>query len=195
MASRFDVTRVRSRRWGEEVQNISRDGNECVAACHFVFKSCSRKVPNEFVARRVPLHPSVLWSNTRSWDADLRPSWECPSARPSAFSEWKKKAPARIPAEPSGPSFWQSHGSGQGRYGYSEGMRPRRTLGSPPKDSSSLGPLKVHEQSYEDSLRASSLFAGTLEEEQIRGRHSGPKPSPRSPQKLSSLPTVALTPR
>ncbi|CAE7236826.1 DPP7, partial [Symbiodinium pilosum] len=199
------VSRSRSRRWDLEVKSISRDGEDCIGACHWVFKSTSRSIPTEFESRSQPLDPSVLWSSTKSTDAHSRPNWSIPSAKPNALEQWRAKAPAKLASKQllPGPSFWHSHGRGKGRYGYSDGSRTTRK--KPQSWSSTqesfLGRSGrgidrwLDNASYDSSLRASSLFIGTLEEEQIRGRHSGPKFCPTAAKKLSALTTAVLTPR
>ncbi|CAE7539210.1 DPP7 [Symbiodinium natans] len=195
----FEVSRSRSRRWDQEVKSISRDGSDCIGSCHWVFRSTSRSIPTEFESRVVPLDPVALWSKTRSVDVDSRPSWSIPSARPCSMEQWRAKAPAKLASKQlvPGPSFWHSHGSGKGRYGFSEGL-----IGAAPMRAQTAGPSqpsrsvrKADRQDLDSSLRASSLFIGTLDEEQIRGRHSGPKFSPPAAKKLSALTTAVLTPR
>ncbi|CAE7848539.1 DPP7 [Symbiodinium sp. KB8] len=205
----FEVSRSRSRKWDLEVKSISRDGQDCVGACHWVFKSTSRSIPTDLESRSMPLDPVELWSKTRSADAHSRPSWSVPSARPCALEQWREKAPAKLESKQllAGPSFWQSHGNGQGRYGCSAGHLAASTAPAAPHRHHSSRPSTEQASrldrrgrwrdgaSYTSSLRASSLFIGTLEEEQIRGRHSGPKFSPTAAKKLRDLTTVILTSR
>mmetsp|Transcript_115510 Transcript_115510/g.162377 ORF Transcript_115510/g.162377 Transcript_115510/m.162377 type:complete len:215 (+) Transcript_115510:41-685(+) len=208
----FEVSRSRSRKWDLEVKSISRDGQDCVGACHWVFKSTSRSIPTDLESRSMPLDPVELWNKTKSADADSRPGWSVPSARPCALEQWRAKAPAKLESKQllPGPSFWQSHGNGKGRYGCSAGHlalagctaplpRPRyRQTSRPSTEQASRLDRRGRWRdgaSYTSSLRASSMFIGTLEEEQIRGRHSGPKFSPTAAKKLRDLTTVVLTPR
>ncbi|CAE7620569.1 DPP7 [Symbiodinium microadriaticum] len=173
----FEVSRSRSRKWDLEVKSISRDGQDCVGACHWVFKSTSRSIPTDLESRSMPLDPVELWSKTRSADAHSRPSWSVPSARPCALEQWREKAPAKLESKQllAGPSFWQSHGNGQGRYGFKVGSKRQ------------MARWRILYQQLK--------FIGTLEEEQIRGRHSGPKFSPTAAKKLRDLTTVILTSR
>eukprot|EP00439_Symbiodinium_sp_Y106_P068931 s1769_g11.t2 len=124
---RFQVSRLRSRRWAGEVMSIGKDGRDCPASCQWVFKSASRVTPTYFAVGAAGVgaasaclsrHGASLWSKTTCSDAEKRPAWQHPPpAVPTMRERWNEKSPARE----KGPSFWRSHGNGQGRYASTRG--------------------------------------------------------------------------
>ena len=108
----------------------------CLHCCHlysvrlqgqWVFKSASRVTPTYFAVGAAGVgaasaclsrHGASLWSKTTCSDAEKRPAWQHPPpAVPTMRERWNEKSPARE----KGPSFWRSHGNGQGRYASTRG--------------------------------------------------------------------------
>ncbi|OLP90614.1 Protein Rf1, mitochondrial [Symbiodinium microadriaticum] len=157
-------------------QHGSQDGRDCPASCQWVFKSASRVTPTYFGVGAVGVgaasaclsrHGASLWSRTTCADAEKRPAWQHPPpAVPTMKERWNGKSPARE----KGPSFWRSHGNGQGRYASTRGAKedhlarsgtPRASFAEAPSDA-------VPSSMLSETLSSQRLPGRSLEEQTER---------------------------